>query len=103
MNIEVTADSETIRILITDDGCGMPKGQAERLNEKLSFQEIKPVSSEPEAGNDNSIGLINIAERIFLHYNEKGHIRVDSEEGKGMSVEVEIPWKEGADVSYLGS
>lgn len=103
MNIEVTADSETIRILITDDGCGMPKGQAERLNEKLSFQEIKPVSSEPEAGNDNSIGLINIAERIFLHYNEKGHIRVDSEEGKGMSVEVEIPWKEGADVSYLSS
>ena len=103
MSIEVTVDSDEIRILIMDDGCGMPENQVKRLNEKLSFQDIKTVTDEPKAEKDKSIGLLNIAERIYLHYNGRGRIRVDSGEGKGMSVEMGIPWKEEGDVPHTGS
>lgn len=103
MDIHVTADPNEIRILIADDGCGMAEDRVKRLNGKLSFQEVKPVSDEAEPGKDKSIGLINIAERIYLHYNGNGYIYVDSEEGKGLSVEIRIPWKEEGDVPHTGS
>lgn len=103
MSIEVTADSEEIRILMMDNGCGMAGDRVKQLNEKLSFQGIKPVSSETETGKDKSIGLINIAERVYLHYNGRGLIKVESGEGKGMSVELAIPWKEEGDVPHTGS
>lgn len=43
----------------------------------------------------NGIGMANVIERLELFYKERGLAEIESEPGKGTSVILKLPYKEG--------
>lgn len=72
------AESGFIRFTVSDNGCGMSREQVEQIFVKR----INP---------GNSIGVLNVLERLDLYYADQYSINVDSAEGKGTIIEAVIP------------
>lgn len=84
-NIKLTvkkSDEDNIIIKITDDGCGMNQEQLEEIRKKLNNPGDNP---------SKSIGLYNINQRIKLFYGEKYGMSVESTEGEGTEVSLNLP------------
>ncbi|BCS80580.1 sensor histidine kinase [Anaerocellum diazotrophicum] len=79
IEIKVFEKDGTIRIIITDNGAGMPK---EKLGEVLQSLDSKDKSH---------VGLKNVYHRLKLFYGEEAKIFINSELGKGTSIEIQIP------------
>ena len=71
---------ETIRISISDTGCGIPADRVERV--------FDPFYTTKEAGKGTGLGL-SIAYDIVKKHN--GEIQVESEPGKGTTFTVQLP------------
>lgn len=78
--------SDEIVLIVSDDGIGMTKEQLERIFEKRETDTRK-----------NGVGVLNVHERIQLYYGKEYGLVFKSEFGRGTSVEIHIPWKEGGD------
>lgn len=81
-----------LQFLISDDGKGMEHSQFVQMKDKLEnigTEEIS-LSSEWEEKR-RSIGIVNIAERIKLHYGANAFVRLHSSNEKGTCVEIVIP------------
>ncbi|AZT89867.1 sensor histidine kinase [Caldicellulosiruptor changbaiensis] len=79
IEIKVFEKDGTIKIIVTDNGAGMPK---EKLEEVLQSLDSKDKSH---------VGLKNVYHRLKLFYGEEAKIFINSELGKGTSVEIQIP------------
>ncbi|ABP66957.1 integral membrane sensor signal transduction histidine kinase [Caldicellulosiruptor saccharolyticus DSM 8903] len=79
IEIKVFKKDGTIKIIVTDNGAGMPK---EKLEEVLQSLDSKDKSH---------VGLKNVFHRLKLFYGEEAKIFINSELGKGTSVEIQIP------------
>lgn len=79
IEIKVFEKDGTIKIIVTDNGAGMPK---EKLEEVLQSLDSKDKSH---------VGLKNVFHRLKLFYGEEAKIFINSELGKGTSVEIQIP------------
>lgn len=66
--------------VVKDDGCGMSE---ERLQEILSSLEKKQE--------ENGVGINNIYQRLLLFYGEEVRFTMNSEDGKGTEISIEIP------------
>ena len=66
-SVELTADDDAIRLVVTDDGVGFDPGSA---------------------GGNGGLGLVSMRERLHL---VGGTIGIDSSPGKGTRVEVRVP------------
>jgi two-component system, sensor histidine kinase YesM len=77
VSIEVFQDS-FIRIIIEDNGNGIPQ---EKLNRILS------------GNTENRIGIKNVYERLKIYYQNKTNMTIYSEENKGTKVTIVIPRK----------
>ncbi|HWT26691.1 MAG TPA: sensor histidine kinase [Mobilitalea sp.] len=74
--------TDRLRIHVIDDGVGIPK---EKLQEIMnSFNDISRLDR-------SNIGLSNVNQRIKLLYGEKYGIDIESEEGIGTTVIIELP------------
>lgn len=69
-----------LQILVQDDGPGMEADEVKQLSESLA----KTMNS------NESLGLHNIARRLFLQYGEKSGIEVSSRPGDGFCVKIFI-------------
>lgn len=74
---------------VRDDGRGMSQERVCEINEQLQREE--PVSIMEEEQEQTSIGLKNIAERIWLHYGTDYYLRILKSDGTGTTVEILIP------------
>lgn len=74
-------EKEHIRILIEDNGNGMPREVADRMNQEI-FQESEDKSQ---------IGLKNAVHRIRLYYEEKADIQVESQENEYTRIYITLP------------
>lgn len=74
-------------IQLTDDGTGMTEEACHDLNDRLLRNEVG------EKRDTDSVGLINIKQRLHLIYGDKVGFKVDSEQGFGTTVEIKIPQK----------
>lgn len=83
VKVEVLSYKDKILFEVSDDGVGMSR---ERLKEVRSF------SMQPR---QNGIGLKNIHQRLELLYGKDFHFRIDSEEGQGTRIQIEIPMGAG--------
>lgn len=77
-------EEEYLKIVITDNGCGMTPEELEDLRQKVREQRIDTSSS---------IGLSNINRRIKLCYGDLYGMQIESEPAKGTEVTLTLPVK----------
>ena len=68
---------------ITDDGIGMQPDQLERIFEKRRIDRKR-----------NSVGVLNVHERLHLYYGQEYGLTFESEWGVGTTVEIHIPYEQ---------
>jgi two-component system, sensor histidine kinase YesM len=85
--IEIKEDIQSIQplliITVRDNGCGISADKQKEINTNLKKDTIE--------NNSSSIGMINVNQRIKLHYGMEYGIEIQSTAGKGTSVYLKIP------------
>lgn len=85
IRIQAYLEESKLNLTVMDNGKGMSLETLEKVFEKKQSHKEK----------FNHIGICNIRERIHLYYGDKGLIRFESEEGKGVRVFIKIPFELG--------
>lgn len=86
IRIQVQADGDDLIIQVADNGVGIEPDNLERIHKNLQH-----MDSQKSAAGHNSIGIINIADRIRLEYGEKYTLRIYPNTPRGTIVELRIP------------
>lgn len=86
IDINAFTRNNNLIITITDNGCGIPADKLDMLNKELSLYK------ETIAG--SHIGMQNVSNRIKLYYGDEYGLNIQSIEGEGTTVTIEIPYKE---------
>lgn len=82
IHIGARKDGQVLHLTVSDDGIGMDAQELKQLRE-----EITRPCKETEKG----FGLANVNERIRMYFGADYGMRIESEKGKGTTVELTIP------------
>lgn len=82
IRIHAYQSEETLVLSIHDDGLGMNINQLEQLRHYLDH---------PSSSTLSGIGLLNVHQRIQLHYGEGYRLQIDSVEEQGTTIILHIP------------
>ena len=82
IHIHGEKDGDVIRFTVRDDGVGMDEQELEQLR-----REIQRPCQETEKG----FGLANVNERIHMYFGPEYGMNIQSQKGKGTTVEIVIP------------
>lgn len=85
--------SEKLIVFIKDDGVGIDKENLELIRKNLEVKNNMKFYSENTVSSSN-IGLINVNNRIRLTYGNEFGIKVESQNGNGTSVILNLPVQE---------
>lgn len=94
LGIEVVCEPKEVTIRIRDNGVGM---DAEKLTEMQSRLERLTRQADRVWSSGTSIGLVNAASRIVMHFGPEYGMSMESEYGQGTSVMVRIPCNTGGE------
>ncbi len=83
LRIRIQEDGDDILVEVNDNGVGMSLEKLNELNNRMKDQDYQ--------SNGNSIGLHNVHQRISLLYGDKYGIRMDSVEGSGTTMSMNLP------------
>ena len=83
IRIQALLKEDVLNIIVTDDGCGIPPKQLERMQEE--FRHFL------EPGSAGKIGLANLYCRLQILYPEKGALKISSIPGEGTTITMQIP------------
>jgi two-component system sensor histidine kinase YesM len=91
--IKVSRTDSELKIMIKDDGIGMSQTRLKQIRESLESIEQKTRESE------GHIGLLNVKQRLYLHYGKKAALDIQSEPDIGTIVKLDLPFQvfEGGD------
>jgi Predicted signal transduction protein with a C-terminal ATPase domain len=94
IHLRIQRENGNIRIVIMDDGVGMPQTEADGLLNLDSAKEshYKPSKMRP-------IGIRNIAEKLHFIYPASHQFAITSEPGRGTSITIVIPVKFNPDIN----
>ena len=81
--ILIDSKDDILSISVSDNGSGMSKEKLMELTKKLDDNKVEAVNS--------SIGMLNVNQRIKLFYGEQYGLNIQSEEGKGTVVTIQVP------------
>lgn len=87
ITINAESSDSDIYITISDNGKGIDKENLERILNKIQHINIK----KPESDKHNSIGIINISERILLEYGSDYYLDIKQNIPNGTKVIIKIP------------
>ena len=82
IHIHGEKEGDIIRLTVRDDGVGMDEEELEHL-----CQQIEKPCQETEKG----FGLANVNERIHMYFGPEYGMKIQSQKGKGTTVEIVIP------------
>ena len=82
IHIHGEKEGDIIRLTVRDDGVGMDEEELAQLR-----QQIEKPCQETEKG----FGLANVNERIHMYFGYEYGVKIESEKGKGTTVEIVIP------------
>ena len=82
IHIHGEKEGDIIRLTVRDDGVGMDEEELAQLR-----QQIEKPCQETEKG----FGLANVNERIHMYFGYEYGMKIESEKGKGTTVEIVIP------------
>ncbi|WP_145324511.1 sensor histidine kinase [Paenibacillus xylanexedens] len=94
LGIEVVCEPTDVTIRICDNGVGM---DAEKLTEMQSRLERLTRQADRVWSSGTSIGLVNAASRMVMHFGPEYGMNMESEYGQGTSVTVRIPCNTGGE------
>lgn len=80
-----------LRFIIEDNGIGIPETQLEKM-----LAELKEVN---EMG--DSVGIHNVFYRLKLHYKDRFGFKMESEEGIGTTITIDLPKQDSVLQPYL--
>lgn len=83
IELHVTDETDFVRIVIRDNGKGIPPQKLAELN-----------SGQKVAGHTTGIGLQNVRERLKLFFNEDGLMQIESKEDIGTTITLKLPKSE---------
>lgn len=84
--ISVLDEESSVRIRISDNGVGMSAAQLETVQKALSNSE-----SVRNRYQGRSIGLVNVHQRLKLHYGDLYTMKIESTPNEGTLIEIVIP------------
>lgn len=96
LNIQVVRLDHEVTIRISDNGVGMDQ---ERLAEMQSRLSKLSQQGDRVWSSSTSIGLVNAASRIVMHFGPAYGMNMESGEGQGTSVTVRIPCHTGGEIT----
>ena len=82
IHIHGEKEGDIIRLTVRDDGVGLDEEELEQLR-----QQIEKPCQETEKG----FGLANVNERIHMYFGPEYGMKIQSQKGKGTTVEIVIP------------
>jgi two-component system, sensor histidine kinase YesM len=80
-----TAEQDILVIRIKDNGCGIPADKLASIRKMMDTSSVETIS--------NSIGLVNICQRIKLYYGQQYGVDIASTEGNGTVICLRFPVK----------
>ena len=80
--IDILENDECLIVKVKDDGVGIEPDKLEIINHKLALS---------EENNGKSIGMINVNQRIKIHYGKQYGLSIESKFGKGTIVTLSLP------------
>ena len=86
IRIEVTECENDLIIKVSDNGIGITPENLVRIHENLGH-----YGSSDTGGIHNSIGIVNISDRIRLEYGADYYLHIYPNEPRGTTVELKIP------------
>ena len=88
ISVKVLQGEGQVMILITDNGRGMEEEQLEKIQEMLANR--NPRSEIEEKSGRQSIGIVNVHERMLLYFGDRYHIQVFSQPHHGVTYTITI-------------
>ena len=88
ISVKVLQGEGQVMILITDNGRGMKEEQLESIQEMLANR--NPRSEIEEKSGRQSIGIVNVHERMLLYFGDRYHIQVFSQPHHGVTYTITI-------------
>ena len=85
ISVRAYGAGDRVVIVVSDNGTGIPEEKLTQIRGTLN-----KVLQSPEKGH-RSIGLMNVHERIVLNYGNDYGVTINSTEGQGTEVRMEIP------------
>ncbi|EHB63595.1 MULTISPECIES: cache domain-containing sensor histidine kinase [Paenibacillus] len=90
VEIRVTREADRLRLRISDNGPGMPKGILRKLRDQDATPQLDPILD----SRSWHIGLGNVIARCHLHYGSLFTVNIHAEEGTGTCIELILPAQE---------
>lgn len=87
INATVNETIHCLTIEVKDNGKGMEPERLAQLQKRLSSNTASTITKEAQ----NSVGIINIHNRLKLSYGDEFGISIDSQLGEGTSIYLQIP------------
>lgn len=78
-------EEQEISVVVWDNGAGIPKEKLQEIQKRLVRKEKKTLS--------DHIGIVNVHQRIRMHYGNGYGLHIESDEGEFTRIEVRIPLK----------
>ena len=88
ISVKVLQGEGQVMILVTDNGRGMEEEQLEKIQEILANR--NPRSEIEEKSGRQSIGIVNVHERMLLYFGDRYHIQVFSQPHHGVTYTITI-------------
>ncbi len=85
LTVEITAGPGALKVLVADDGLGMPLDRLLELRRLIGMETLRPQQG------GGSIGLVNVAARIQLYFGPPYAMNIDSRPGQGTEVTLLLP------------
>ncbi|WP_062320711.1 sensor histidine kinase [Halolactibacillus sp. JCM 19043] len=91
IDISITKTALGLRFVIEDDGVGIPESRLIRLQKEL----------QDGATMGENVGIENIYYRLKLYYKDQFRMKIESEEGIGTTVTIDLPMQDSKLQAYL--
>lgn len=87
IGINIFVEQEDLHILIADNGTGIQPLQLQNIRLSLLSDNLIQISNE----SDQSIGILNVHQRIQAYYGKEYGLLIDSAIGRGTIIDIKLP------------
>ena len=92
LRVDIKKYADSVRVRITDNGCGISKERLLELNQRFEQTTEHPLDYIDQY---KSLGLLNVYLRLRLRYGSRCTMKIFSKERRGTCISIWIPYEDG--------